>query len=354
MKSKNRRDWEGIIEKFLSEQNRKSGFELTLPTLISNAATRNFKMKKHILNLISDGKLKEALDIMREIEDTQSKYFKDPLIGCLSRYNRNERDKNNGMLDSRDYKIEYNRIEAAVKSLLDSELDESRIPADVRSVILKAGVRQPDTDDKMLKSIEAKDVTALRILMLTANPAETTKLNLNKEHSKITVKLQDQPDRFELKRKDAVDKTAFKEETELYQPDIIHFSGHGEKGGDYGGIVLQNEDRNGYEMLSASKLDALFEYFKDEFSMKAVVLNACFSQDQAEVIARHVPYVVGATVRVVDEQAIAFSTGFYFKLVSVNNLDFERAFKSGRMEAISAGAQKQDFVLYKNGAILAI
>jgi internalin A len=346
--------WVVFSEKIRLEHGDSGGFEPSLPTHLLVTETLNINMKDHILSLIAEGKLKKALDIMRQIEQTQSKYFKDPLIGILSRYHRNQRSKDDGVITSEEYRIEWSRIESATKNLLDSEFDESRIPADLKSQIIEtdtaqvvevkedknAGNKQPDLKDDVASKI--------KILMLTANPAETTKLNLAKEHSKIVKKLQNQQSKFDLLTYDAVDRTGFKEITETNKPDILHFSGHGEKGGEYGGIIVQNEDNNGYEMISPQKLKALFGYFKKKFIIEAVVLNACFSQEQAEAIGQTVTYVVGTTKKIEDEHAISFSTGFYFYLANAAS-NISDAFESGRMEAILAGASESDFVLYKEG-----
>lgn len=187
----------------------------------------------------------------------------------------------------------------------------------------------------------------LKILMLTANPAGTSQLNLDKEHSRIAEKIQHKKDAFDLTVKRAIDRTDFKELTEATKPHILHFSGHGDA--NEGGIILQNDDKNGYAMISSDVLDVLFEYFTGEgLNFKAVVLNACYSDDQAQAIAKHVPYVIGTTVAIGDELAIAFSVGFYFKLES-SGLNIEQAFKSGRVEAQPVGAKKSHFVLFKNG-----
>jgi hypothetical protein len=42
-----------------------------------------------------------------------------------------------------------------------------------------------------------------------------------------------------------------------------------------------------------------------------VVLNACFSQVQAEAIAKYVPYVLGMNIAIGDLAAIDFAKGFY-------------------------------------------
>lgn len=45
--------------------------------------------------------------------------------------------------------------------------------------------------------------------------------------------------------------------------------------------------------------------------MEGVVLNACYSEAQADAISRHIPYVMGMKRAVSDEAAIAFAVGFY-------------------------------------------
>lgn len=190
------------------------------------------------------------------------------------------------------------------------------------------------------------------ILMLTANPAGTTKINLDKEHARIAEKLQEQPQRFALQVRRAVDAAGFKEFTEQVKPHILHFSGHGH-GGEYGGIVLQNDDHSGMHLLAPSALGSLFEYFHEEhIGIQMVILNACYSDAQAEAVARHVPYVIGTTVEIADDAAIAFSVGFYFKLAE-SDMDFDKAYKSGCVQASLVGGEKSDFVLFKNGVKMA-
>jgi hypothetical protein len=47
-----------------------------------------------------------------------------------------------------------------------------------------------------------------------------------------------------------------------------------------------------------------------------VVLNACWSAEQAACVAAQVPYVVAMRTEVGDDAAIAFSTGFYLALAA--------------------------------------
>lgn len=48
--------------------------------------------------------------------------------------------------------------------------------------------------------------------------------------------------------------------------------------------------------------------------IQCVLLNACYSEVQAEVIAEHIDYVIGMTQEIHDTAAISFSKGFYLAL----------------------------------------
>ena len=196
----------------------------------------------------------------------------------------------------------------------------------------------------------------LKILMLTANPANTALLRLRDEHSMIIEKLQNKQGKLNFIRQKAVSSSEFKEFTETENPVILHFSGHGEGGKD-GGIYVQNDEKNDAALIPTAGLDTLFEYFKyRNLALDAVILNACYSEEQAQVIAKHVTYVVGTTVEIGDNFAIAFSSGFYF-ILGQPNFSFDKielAFISGRADAATKGASKSHFVLYKNGEKLAI
>jgi small GTP-binding protein len=196
------------------------------------------------------------------------------------------------------------------------------------------------------------------LLMLTANPDNRTVLNLKKEHSKMVEKLQ--KSKLNVLLKGSINKTEFREQVEEEAPNILHFSGHGAEtdevlknlGFPNGGLILHNEEKNGYFELDVEKLKVLFEHFKGEgVNIEVLVLNACYSAELAQEISRIVPYVIGTNTSIDDEHAISFSVGFYFKL-SKNLEDIESAFRSGRVEAQTSGAKKEDFVIYKEGVKL--
>jgi len=106
-----------------------------------------------------------------------------------------------------------------------------------------------------------------------------------------------------------------------YEPHILHFSGHG--AGEEG---LVFEDETGHEKLvDAEALAGLFELFAEQ--LECVVLNACYSQVQAEEIAKHIDYVIGMSQAIEDKAAIEFAVGFYDALLADKPIEF--AYKLG-------------------------
>ena len=70
--------------------------------------------------------------------------------------------------------------------------------------------------------------------------------------------------------------------------------------------------------------EALADFFKlfTKCGLECVLLNACYSEVQADVISTHVNYVVGMREAILDEAAIAFSTAFYEAIVSGYDIQF--------------------------------
>jgi len=89
------------------------------------------------------------------------------------------------------------------------------------------------------------------------------------------------------------------------KPHIVHFSGHG-SGSD--GIVLENDEGESV-LVGRDALANLFALHKE--SVRCVVLNACYSKEQAEAICQHIPFVIGMSSSVDDASAAAFAVGFY-------------------------------------------
>jgi hypothetical protein len=161
------------------------------------------------------------------------------------------------------------------------------------------------------------------ILILAANPLNTKSLRLDEEVREIDegLKRAKHRDQFELQQKWATRPKDLRRAVSEIKPSIIHFCGHGEG---HKGIVLENDDGNS-QLVTGEALAALFALVSD--NLQCVVLNACYSEEQAKEIHKHIPYVVGMNDAIGDKAAIVFATAFYDAVGAGEN--FERAYKTG-------------------------
>jgi hypothetical protein len=157
-----------------------------------------------------------------------------------------------------------------------------------------------------------------KILILTANPKNTDQLRLGEEVSKIQKALDRSRnrDQFEIITRWAVQVDDLQPILMEHTPaDIVHFSGHG--GGSHG-LVLENE-MGQMQLVSSAALARLFKAFKAE--VECVVLNACYSEEQAKAIHQHISCVIGMNQAIGDKAAIKFAEGFY------RALGFDKTYK---------------------------
>ncbi len=181
-----------------------------------------------------------------------------------------------------------------------------------------------------------------KILILSANPKETTPLRLGEEIREIKegLKRAKRREQFIIETAEAVRYKDIRRAILDYEPQILHFSGHGigspgqemehdsgerklspvpEYATESGGLVF--EDETGHEKLvDAEALAGLFELFADQ--LECVVLNACYSEVQARAIAQHIPYVIGMNRDIGDGAAIEFAVGFYDALGAGRPVEF--------------------------------
>ncbi|MBE9225182.1 CHAT domain-containing protein [Phormidium sp. LEGE 05292] len=162
-----------------------------------------------------------------------------------------------------------------------------------------------------------------KILILSANPKNTSNLRLDEEVREIknTLQLSANRNEFQIITESAVrvdDLTRFLSQ---HQPTIVHFSGHG-SGTD--GLVL--EDNSGrMQLVSTQALAKLFDLFQEQ--VECVLLNACYSKEQATAIHQYIDCVVGMNQAIGDKAAINFSIGFYTALWAGRN--YEDCFQMG-------------------------
>ncbi|BAY94347.1 hypothetical protein FDUTEX481_02897 [Tolypothrix sp. PCC 7601] len=139
-----------------------------------------------------------------------------------------------------------------------------------------------------------------KILILSANPTNTDKLRLDEEVREIQAGLERarSRDQFEIITKWAVRTDDLRRALLDYEPEIVHFSGHG--AGNQG-LALEN-NAGEIQLVSTAALARLFKLFRNQ--VECVLLNACYSEVQAVAIHQHIDCVVGMSQAIGDRAAI--------------------------------------------------
>ncbi|MDV7391179.1 CHAT domain-containing protein, partial [Arthrospira platensis SPKY1] len=169
----------------------------------------------------------------------------------------------------------------------------------------------------------ATDIAEINILFLAANPRDITRLRVDEECRKIEKALERSKyrEKIHLISKGAVQIPDLRRALMDHSPNILHFSGHGSE---LGRIYLEDASGNGRE-VPVEALANLLRLFKEQ--LKCVVLNACYSEIQADEIVKYGIPVIGMTTKVPDKAGIEFSEAFYDALGAGKDLDF--AFELG-------------------------
>ncbi|WP_414619564.1 AAA-like domain-containing protein [Calothrix sp. CCY 0018] len=164
-----------------------------------------------------------------------------------------------------------------------------------------------------------------KILILTANPSNTQPLRLSEEVREIKSAWERslKREQFEIIVEEAVRTKELRRALLTHKPQILHFSGHG--GGEQG-LVLMGDSGNGV-LITPDALSRFFKAIKDIFTIETVLLNACYSEVQAEGIYPYINYIIGMSKAIGDKAATQFSIGFYDTLF--NGESIENAFALG-------------------------
>lgn len=179
------------------------------------------------------------------------------------------------------------------------------------------------------------------ILILAANPNKTGQLRLDEEVREIDKALRraQKREQFQLRQRWAVTPRELQRAVLEEMPHIVHFCGHG-TGED--GLVLEDETGQ-VNLVSTAALAGLFQLFADQ--VECVLLNACYSEVQAEVISQHINYVIGMNQPIGDHAAIEFAVGFYDGLGAGRSYDF--AYDFGCNSIRFAGIAQDDIPVLK-------
>ncbi|MEM9007885.1 MAG: CHAT domain-containing protein [Cyanobacteria bacterium P01_F01_bin.86] len=145
-----------------------------------------------------------------------------------------------------------------------------------------------------------------KILILAANPKDVTRRRLDEEARDIREGLEraKKRDEFEIVQRWAVRPRDLQRAMLDESPQIVHFTGHSDGAA---GLVFEDEAGNA-QLVTADALAKLFKLFKQDCD--CVVLNGCYSLEQAAAIAEHIPYVIGMHRRWMSGRQLSLRWGF--------------------------------------------
>ncbi|MEM7658296.1 MAG: COR domain-containing protein [Bacteroidota bacterium] len=148
------------------------------------------------------------------------------------------------------------------------------------------------------------------ILFVAADPEDTTRLRTNKEHKRLRAQYERSDSQYEryrfLDSQFAIDIGEWARAMDG-EPHIIHFAGHGTQAG----LFMEGEDGKKV-LIGARPLRRMFKRMKGITQL--VILNACYSAEQAQTISMQDMYVIGTNHKILDHASIKFSEGFYSAL----------------------------------------
>lgn len=158
----------------------------------------------------------------------------------------------------------------------------------------------------------------ITVLFLASNPITTSRLGLDEEVRSIQekIRLSEYRDSIRFESRWAVRASDILQAINETNPTIVHFSGHGAVSGE---LVLQNPD--GTEKLVSQEAITMTNATASD-TIRLVVFNACFSQQQAESVVEHIEEAIGMSDSIPDETACVFAAQLY------SSIGFGRSLKT--------------------------
>lgn len=200
---------------------------------------------------------------------------------------------------------------------------------------------------RQVRSSELRKRKKLVVLFITANPDEGAPLRVDAEVRRVqeAIRASKFAESVQVEYRPAADLKTILDGLNDLQPQVVHFSGHGNEGGlltDTGKIDDDASDELSYGLLGRA-LDAT------DNPPDVVVLNSCQSSEAKDEVLPKVRFLVSMNVPISDIAAAAFAPQFYAALASGQSV--QSAFKQGAVAveaaSISEAATPQ---LHANGA----
>lgn len=186
----------------------------------------------------------------------------------------------------------------------------------------------------------------ITILFMASNAVKDSLLNLEKEAREIQKKIRSSAHRDSIKFETrwAIRTIDILQAINETKPTIIHFSGHGSEDGS---LVLLNSNDEGYKLVSKEAITATLATLAD--SVKLVVFNTCFSEEQAVNITKHIDIAIGMNTSISDDAAILFSSQLYSSISF--GLSIEQSFKQAKASLLLENIKEENTpqLHHKNG-----
>lgn len=240
---------------------------------------------------------------------------------------------------SREHTAEIRLAEAQLSNLmikrqqLENSLSKIKYPSFKQDEIKnEMDLETIESDLQTSTQPHSKIHEVVSILFLAADPTNASRLRLGEEFREINkqLRLAQLRDQFTMELPQLSirpqDITQALLET---HPQIVHFSGHGTSSGE---LCFENEAGESF-YVPPEALTSLFKQFQKQ--IQCVILNACYSQIQANAIAAYIKYVIGMTDAIDDKAAIAFSIGFYQALGAGKTI--EESYQFGCVQILLQG-----------------
>jgi hypothetical protein len=238
--------------------------------------------------------------------------------------------------------IPVNEFTLSAKPLADERVDEtpnavSEQPTDAANtddglaLILRAAMEK-----FAMQNSNISPQKIVKVLVFSANPRDTGWLQIDEEVSSIdkALHVSKYRDNIDIRPHFAVKVSELQTLLLRHKPNIVHFSGHGSRSSQI--ILPDNQGKS--RPVSPRALSNLFKLHSEH--IRCVVLNACFSQEQANAIAQYIDCVVGMSKSITDSAAISFSAAFYQSIGYGESIEF--AFNSGLVEIEIEDLDEQD------------
>ncbi len=161
----------------------------------------------------------------------------------------------------------------------------------------------------------------IKALIIFANPEDTLPLNLSRERDIISeiTKLPENKVAIDVTLVEAATVHDLHRKLLAEEFQIVHISSHGTSSG-----LLFEDDKRESHRVPQRPLSKLLSSCE---SLECVILNACHSINQGELVSLGIPYAVAMKSKLHDESAVEFSRGFYEAVAAGKS--YERAYEHG-------------------------